>query len=344
MHEQFMKRCLKLAIAGLGKVSPNPMVGAIVVHNGEIIGEGYHTSFGNPHAEVEAIQSVSDKNLLPYSTLYVNLEPCNHFGKTPPCTDLILHHKIPEVVICNLDPNPLVSGKGIARLKENGIKVTVGILEKEGAFLNRRFFAFHSKKRPYIILKWAQTEDGFIDKNRLNTTPKINSISSEMSHYLSHQWRSVEDAILVGKNTVIHDNPQLTTRLVEGKNPIRVLIDKNLKASPESSIFSNESKTIILNSIKEEKNNDLYFHKMENDQFSPENISSFLYSQQIQSVIIEGGAFTLQKFIDANYWDEARVFVAPIQFKEGIKAPEFSAEISEKLIINGDKLNTYYKK
>lgn len=344
MHEQFMKRCLELASTGLGKVSPNPMVGAVIVHEGKIIGEGFHTEFGKPHAEVEAIKSVSDKSLLPHSTLYVNLEPCNHFGKTPPCTDLMLENKIPEVVICNLDPNPLVAGKGIVRLKENGIKVTVGILEKEGLFLNRRFFTFHSKKRPYIILKWAQTEDGFIDKLRSNSESKINSISSEMSHYLSHQWRSVEDAIMVGKNTVIKDNPQLTTRLVKGKNPIRILLDKNLETSLDAKIYNGDAKTIILNSVKEEKNNHLHFHKMDSTIFSPEEISTFLYSQNIQSLIIEGGAQTLQKFIDASLWDEARIFTAPIQWEEGIKAPEFKAEVSEKSIINGDKLNIYYKK
>lgn len=344
MHDQFMKRCLELASAGFGKVSPNPMVGAVVVHQGKIIGEGYHTSFGNPHAEVEAIRSVNDKNLLSSSTLYVNLEPCNHFGKTPPCTDLILENKIPEVVICNLDPNPLVAGKGIARLKENGVKIITGILVNEGAFLNRRFFTFHSKKRPYIILKWAQTEDGFIDQIRTDSNAKINPISSEMSHYLSHQWRSVEDAILVGKNTVIKDNPQLTTRLIKGKNPIRIILDRNLSASNESKIYSNESKTIILNSIREEKKEHLYFHKMDKDHFSPDKISAFLYSQNIQSVIIEGGAITLQKFIDEDHWDEARVFTAPLHFKEGIKAPELKTEVSEKSIINGDKLNIYYKK
>lgn len=344
MHDQYMKRCLELAAAGLGKVSPNPIVGAVIVHNEKIIGEGFHSGYGNPHAEVEAIKSVSDKSLLSSSTLFVNLEPCNHFGKTPPCTDLILENKIPEVVICNLDPNPLVAGKGIARLKESGVKVTVGILENEGLFLNRRFFTFHSKKRPYIILKWAQTEDGFIDKLRTNSESKINLISSEMSHYLSHQWRSVEDAILVGKNTVIKDNPQLTARLVKGKNPIRILLDKNLEVAEDAKIFNEDSKTIVLNSVKEIKNNHLQFIKIDSSIFSPEEISKILYSENIQSVIIEGGTLTLQKFIDSNYWDETRIFTAPIHWKEGIKSPEFKAESSEKSIINGDKLNIYYKK
>jgi len=344
MHEKFMKRCLELASKGLGKVSPNPLVGSVIVHENKIIGEGYHTAFGNPHAEVEAIRSVENKSLLANSTLYVNLEPCNHFGKTPPCTDLILENKIPEVVICNFDPNPLVAGKGIARLKEKGVKVTQGILEKDGLFLNRRFFTFHSKKRPYIILKWAQTKDGLIDKIRENDEIMIHKISSDFSHQLSHQWRSVEDAILVGKNTVLKDNPQLTTRLIKGKNPIRIFIDKNLEARLDSKIYSSDSKTIILNSIKEEEQGHLYFHKMDFNIISPEKISSFLYSKNIQSVIIEGGAYTLQQFINAGIWDEARVFTSNIEWKKGINAPQFSAEASEKLMLENDELKIYYNK
>jgi diaminohydroxyphosphoribosylaminopyrimidine deaminase/5-amino-6-(5-phosphoribosylamino)uracil reductase len=344
MHEKFMKQSLELASKGLGKVSPNPLVGSVIVFEDRVIGEGYHTGFGNPHAEVEAIQSVSDKNLLPYSTLYVNLEPCNHFGKTPPCTDLILEHKIQKVVICNLDPHTLVSGKGIARLKENGVNVISGILEKEGSFLNRRFFTFHSKKRPYIILKWAQTKDGFIDQIRKNNERTINKITSDLSHQLSHQWRSIEDAILVGKNTVLNDNPQLTTRLIEGKNPIRILIDKNLEVKKDSKIYSNEAKTIILNSKKEEKVDHLYFHKMNTDIFYTNEIMDFLYKENIQSVIIEGGAFTLQQFIDAELWDETRIFTSNFEWKGGIKSPNFHGKVSEQLMLENDQLKIYYKK
>jgi diaminohydroxyphosphoribosylaminopyrimidine deaminase/5-amino-6-(5-phosphoribosylamino)uracil reductase len=337
-----MKRCLELAAKGMGKVSPNPMVGAVIVHEGKIIGEGFHTAYGKPHAEVEAIRSVTDKKLLSSSTLYVNLEPCSHFGKTPPCADLILENKIPQVIICNQDPNPLVAGNGIKRLKENGVNVIQGILEEKGAYLNRRFFTFHSKKRPYIILKWAETKDGFIDKIRENGIPKINKISSEESHQLSHQWRSEEDAILVGKNTVLNDNPKLTTRLFEGKSPIRILLDKDLLIPNDSNIYNPESTVIVLNSVKEEKKANIHFHKMNHSPISITEIINFLHSENILSVIIEGGTFTLQSFIDSGIWDEARIFTSNMEFGNGKKAPELSRNSGTKIKSGKDELTLIY--
>ncbi len=339
-----MKRCLELAAKGMGKVSPNPMVGAVIVHEGKIIGEGFHTGYGKPHAEVEAIRSVGNKDLLSSSTIYINLEPCNHFGKTPPCTDLILENKIPEVVVCNLDPNPMVSGKGIERLKENGVKVIQGILVEKGALLNRRFFTFHSKKRPYIILKWAETKDGFIDKTRTDNQPSINKISSQESHELSHYWRSEEDAILVGKNTVLNDNPKLTTRLSQGNDPIRIVLDNNLEIPKHFHIYDPESEVIILNSTKEEKNGNIHFHKMNSSPFRPEEICAFLHSQNILSVIIEGGAFTLQNFIDSGNWDEARIFTSIVNFGNGKKAPELNRISDTKVKSGSDELTLIYKK
>lgn len=336
-----MKRCFELASKGLGKVAPNPLVGAVIVHENQIIGEGYHTEFGQPHAEVEAIQSVENKNLLATSKLYVNLEPCNHHGKTPPCVDLILQYKIPQVVISNTDPNPLVAGKGIARLRENGVEVTEGILESEGAFLNRRFFTYQEKKRPYIILKWAQTKDGFIDKLRTSDQAEINKISSELSHKLSHQWRGQESAIGVGRNTVVHDNPKLTTRYVVGKNPVRVVIDEDLKLNKGYNVFNNAAPTYIINKNKEEKINNLHYLKIEGE-FILENILQKLFELQIQSIIIEGGKNTLEYFIKKDIWDEARVFTAPILFYEGLKSPYFSEKPSQQMTIDNDTLHIYY--
>lgn len=338
-----MKRCLELASKGWGKVSPNPMVGSVIVHAGKIIGEGYHQGFGKSHAEVEAIASVQDPSILKESTLYVNLEPCNHHGKTPPCTDLILKHQIKEVVIANEDPNPLVAGKGIGRLKENGIKVTTGVMSNEGHFLNRRFFKFHSEKRPYIILKWAQTKDGFMDKVRGDSNPMIHKISSEESHQLSHQWRTEESAILVGKRTVLNDNPQLTARLVEGNQPVRIVIDAQLEIPETFHVYNQDSKTILLNQLKEEKKGNIHLHRMNSSPFSIGEIMDFLYSENIQSVIIEGGKDTLQNFLDAGVWDEARIFTSVEEWKAGLKAPEMNLAPVETTSVGQDILNIYFR-
>lgn len=337
-----MLRCLQLAEKGLGNVAPNPMVGAVVVHQNKIIGEGFHEMYGGPHAEVNAINAVTDQSLLASSTLYVSLEPCNHLGKTPPCCDLILKHRIPTVIICNSDPNPQVNSSGINRLKEAGIKVETGILEEKGAFLNRRFFTYHQKKRPYIILKWAQTKDGFIDRIRSDKDAKVNWISTKDSIQLKHQWRTEEQAILIGKNTAINDNPQLTSRLYKGKNPLRILIDNNLNVSLDHQIFNKEATTLVFNSIKEEKKETIHFHLIHD--FSLPALLSYLHSISIQSVIVEGGAQTLQGFIDEGLWDEARVFTSEMIWKEGLPAPRLKAEFATISTATGDELKTYFHK
>jgi diaminohydroxyphosphoribosylaminopyrimidine deaminase/5-amino-6-(5-phosphoribosylamino)uracil reductase len=331
IHEKYIKRCIELAKNGLGTTYPNPLVGSVIVYNNQIIGEGWHQKAGNPHAEVNAIQSVKDKSLLSKATIYVSLEPCSHFGKTPPCSDLIIANKIPNVVIGTIDPFAKVAGTGIKKLIEAGTNVTVGILEDECYELNKRFFTFHTKKRPYIILKWAESNDGFIAPiNRKEQKPVW--ITSELSRQLVHKWRSEEQAILVGTNTVLEDNPTLTTRNWIGNNPIRIVLDQNNKISKESHIFDNQAKTISISK-----------NEMPFDENLASNIASFLFEQNIQSVLIEGGTKTLQTFIDSNLWDEARVFKGAISFNKGIKAPEFNFASSNKTQLTEDELVTFRK-
>ena len=329
IHEKYIKRCIELAKNGLGTTYPNPLVGSVIVYNDQIIGEGWHQKAGCPHAEVNAIQSVKDKSLLSKATIYVSLEPCSHFGKTPPCSDLIIANKIPNVVIGTIDPFAKVAGTGIKKLIEAGATVTVGILEDECFELNKRFFTFHTKKRPYIILKWAESNDGFIAPiNRKEQKPVW--ITSELSRQLVHKWRSEELAILVGTNTVLEDNPTLTTRNWYGNNPIRIVLDQNNKISKESHIFDNQAKTISISK-----------NEMPFDENLAANIASFLFEQNIQSVLIEGGTKTLQTFIDSNLWDEARVFKGAISFNKGIKAPEFNFASSNKTQLTEDELVTF---
>jgi len=328
-----MQRCLTLAQKGLSFVAPNPMVGCVIVHNNKIIGEGYHKVYGGPHAEVNAINSVEEKELLKEATVYVNLEPCNHYGKTPPCSDLLIKHQVKTVVIGCIDSFDKVAGKGIEKLRKAGIEVITGILEKESRELNKRFFTFHEKKRPYIILKWAQTNDGFIG-NKENTW-----ISGTEAKTLVHQWRSEETGILIGRNTAIIDNPQLTTRLVQGKNPIRIVIDLSLKTTKNLNIFDNSSPTLIFNSIKNETKNNVEWIKI-NTQHTLQNICDILYQKGINSIIVEGGAQTLQSFIDTNLWDEALVFQSNKEFKEGIKAPRIKKHHENINFIGNDKLIT----
>ena len=318
-----MKKCLELAKKGMGYVSPNPMVGCVVVFNDQIIGEGYHQEYGTSHAEVNAIENVKDKSLLKKSTLYVNLEPCAHFGKTPPCTNLIIESEIPKVVIGCIDSYSEVSGKGIEEMQNTGIEVIVGVLEKESRELNKRFFTFHEKKRPYVILKWAESKDGFIGP--LNQNKPFWMTSSE-SKKLVHKWRAEEEAILVGRITAKKDNPSLTVREVAGSNPIRIIIDKNLKLSSDLNLFNSEAKTIIFNTIKSEETDTNQFVKIDFN-YLIENILEELHKQNIQSVIIEGGSTTLQSFVDANIWDEARIFTANKLFSQGLKTPIIEGEI-----------------
>lgn len=330
IHEKYIKRCIELAKNGLGTTYPNPLVGSVIVYNNEIIGEGWHRKSGEPHAEVNAINSVKDKSLLSKSTIYVSLEPCSHFGKTPPCCDLIIANEIPNVVIGTVDPFAKVAGTGIKKLLEEEKNVIVGILEDECNELNKRFFTFHNKKRPYIILKWAESQDGFIAPLTKEKKQPV-WITNEFSRQLVHKWRSEEQAILVGTNTVIEDNPTLTTRNWSGNHPIRIVLDQNKRISKESHIFDNQVKTITITKENINFNNNIALE-----------ITDFLFNEGIQSVIIEGGRQTLQTFIDANIWDEARVFRGEIYFKSETKAPTISKINSNKEKILDDELLTFF--
>ncbi len=328
-HETYIKRCLEIAKNGLGATRPNPMVGAIIVNNHTIIGEGYTSKYGGNHAEVNAINSVSDKKLLKQSTLYVTLEPCSHYGKTPPCSDLIIKHQIPNVVIGCIDDNIKVAGKGIASLQKNGVNVTVGILENDCKNHHKRFFTFHNKKRPYIILKWAQTLNGFIAPETKNKQKPV-WITNKFSRQLVHKWRAEEQAILVGTNTVLQDNPSLTTRSWTGQNPTRVIIDKDNKLSKDFAVFNAEAKTIVISNDSIDFSNNV-----------AKQICNILFQSNINSIIIEGGRKTLQTFINENLWDEARVFTGNQLFKTGIKAPELNGELISEEKIKTDYLKVY---
>ena len=320
VHEQYMQRCLQLAAQGAGMVAPNPMVGAVLVYADRIIGEGYHQKFGEAHAEVNCINSLldADKDLISKSTLYVSLEPCVHFGKTPPCTNLIIENKIKDVVIGCRDSFAEVNGKGIVKLKAAGIYVTVGVLEKECLELNKRFFTFQEKHRPYIILKWAQSNDNKISVHRSNRI----FISNEFSNRLVHKWRSEEAAILVGTNTALLDDPALTTRLWPGKNPVRLVIDKKLKLQGSLKLFDGSVKTIVFTYVEKEDNEFLSYHQLNRDKNILSQILSALYEQQVQSVMVEGGAKLLQSFIEKDMWDEARVITnTTITIGEGLDSP-----------------------
>ncbi len=330
----FMQRALELAALGNGTVAPNPMVGCVVVYEGQIIGEGFHQKFGGPHAEVHAITSVQNKALLSASTVYVTLEPCAHTGKTPPCADLLVQHQVKEVVICNLDPNPKVAGKGVAILKNAGIHVRVGILEGVGLQLNRVFFTFHSKKRPYVILKWAETKDKLIAKENFDSK----WISGPCSRQLVHQWRAQTAAIMVGINTAKQDNPTLTTRDWPGKNPIRLLFDPNLRLEQNAKILDQSVETYVFSFVPSTAP-----HTIQVDPASPErDILNFLYTKGVDSLFIEGGTRTIQSFINAGLWDEARVFTGNVFFKKGINAPNIALTPSNTSAIQKDLLHIYF--
>ena len=341
VQEKYIKRCIELAKNGLGTTYPNPLVGCVIVYENKIIGEGWHKKSGEAHAEVIAIESVENKELLSSSTLYVSLEPCSHFGKTPPCADLILKYKIPNVVIGTIDPNSKVAGKGIQKLKDSGVNVTFGILEKECNELNKRFFTFHRKNRPFIILKWAESSDGFISpKNKSEQKPVW--ISNEHSRQLVHKWRSEEQAILVGTQTIIDDNPSLTVRDWTGENPIRVIIDKENNVDSSKNVFDNQAKTIVFSSKEVTSISETIQNiKIDFDINSTQTIVEKLYENNIQSIIIEGGSKTIQSFIDANIWDEARVFIGEIKLHDGTKAPELKKAIYSKRYLKKDTLLTY---
>lgn len=320
--ELFMQRCLQLASVGLGNTYSNPMVGSVIVCDGKIIGEGFHHKAGEPHAEVNAVNSVKDRSLLSKSTLYVNLEPCAHYGKTPPCAKLIIDNKIPHVVIGCVDSFSEVSGKGIEMMEKVGTKVQVGVLEQESLALNQRFFTFHNKKRPYVILKWAQTQDGLIDIDRsAQNFGQPTWISNNHARQVVHKWRSEEQAILVGTETAIKDNPSLTVRDWKGKNPTRILIDKSGRVPSQHHILDKSVNTIVFTDTKVKSTPNCNFVNINfNEDIIPQILNT-LYDNGLQSVIIEGGRKVLQSFIDSNLWDEAKVFIGDKWFKKGTPAP-----------------------
>lgn len=351
-----MHRCLQLAENGSGYVAPNPMVGAVLVHGDRIIGEGYHQQYGRPHAEVNCINSVKeeDRSLIQRSTLYVSLEPCTHYGKTPPCADLIITNKIPEVVIGSPDPNKDVSGNGFERLKKAGINVTCGILEKECQQLNKRFFTFHTQHRPYIILKWAETAD---KKIAANGNERL-FISNEQTDRLVHKWRSEEASILVGTNTALFDDPELTTRYWNGPSPIRLVVDMDLRLPSSLKVFNGKQRTVIFNTMKHSEElgssettsplverEGVRYYQVTEDVNLVHQIANVIYQLNIQSVLVEGGARLLQSFIDEDMWDEIRVIKnEKLIVNSGLGSPEFeSSNVYEEMKISDDSIKIYTK-
>jgi len=349
-HEFYIRRTLELAQRGGLDVSPNPMVGCCIVHQNRIIGEGWHEEYGFEHAEVNAIESVQpqDRHLIAQSTLYVSLEPCCYHGLTPPCTDLILRHLIPRVVICNLDPNPRFAGEGVKRLRAQGVEVHTGVLAQEGAWFNRRFFTYHKKKRPYIILKFAQSADGFMSKKGEQTW-----ISGKVAKRLTHKWRSEEDAILIGTNTAEIDNPQLTNRLfgTGEAQPMRLVFDRTTRLSGKLNIFKDGATTWIFYDPKIstyyedfmkhlESKHDFVFeaYAIDFSQNVLQQVLDICYEFKTKSIIVEGGAQLLQSFISENLWDEARIFTASHHLNEGIVAPKLSGNIVQQINLENDKL------
>lgn len=331
----YMQRCLDLARLGAGKVSPNPLVGAVLVCENKIIGEGYHEKFGEAHAEVNAIAQVKDKHLLSKSTLYVSLEPCSHFGKTPPCADLIIEKKIPQVIIATQDPFKQVNGSGIEKLISAGVKVETGLLNEESKELNKRFFTYNISSRPYVILKWAQSADGYLFSSQADK-----QISNSYSTTLVHQWRHEEDAILVGFNTALNDDPQLNVRHWQGKNPLRCVIDPNLALPSLLRIFDNSTPTIIYNYSRSEVQDQLTFVKLNPTKPLVSQILSDLFTRRVQSLMIEGGSRTLAHFIEAEMWDEARIITATDKFfGQGIIRPELKGDLVHQQTLHNDLLS-----
>jgi diaminohydroxyphosphoribosylaminopyrimidine deaminase / 5-amino-6-(5-phosphoribosylamino)uracil reductase len=334
-----MQRCLDLAIKGLGTTAPNPMVGAVLVYEGKIIGEGFTSPHGSSHAEVNAIHSVKDQSLFKKCTLYVSLEPCSHFGKTPPCSNLIIEKEIPRVVIGTEDTFSKVNGNGIRQLEENGVHIISRILQKECRDLNKRFFTFHEKKRPFITLKWAQSADGLMDKDREKSESKINWITQPETKNLVHLWRSQEMGILVGRKTIENDNPKLDVRLVNGRSPIRLILDPEAKIDLENWTHNQMERTLIFNTLKNEQSGKIEWIKMPH--FNLNEILHECYKREIQSILVEGGAHTLNEFISTNLWDEARVLIGENKFNKGLKAPKIDQPFSKKEKINKDEIWFY---
>lgn len=334
-----MRRCLELAARGIGTAAPNPMVGAVLVHQGRLIGEGWHKACGQAHAEIDCLHSVAehDKPLIADSTMYVSLEPCAHYGKTPPCASRIVAEGIKKVVICNNDPFEKVRGRGIDILLNAGIEVVTGVLEKDGRWLNRRFFHYHEEKRPYIVLKWAESADGFIAP--ANRSRK--QISGLQSQLLLHKWRTEEQAIMIGTTTALNDNPALTARSWKGRQPIRIIPDANLILPATHNIYKADASTIIFTHNKEEQHENIHLKKVSNVRDLKE-ILDVLTEMSINSILVEGGAMLLNSFIDAGLWEEARIFTAPHALGEGIPSPVLKrATMHSCATIGIDQLTTY---
>lgn len=347
IQEKYINRCLQLAQNGLGGTYPNPMVGSVVVHGNQIIGEGWHHKAGEAHAEVHAINSVDKRSLLKNATIYVSLEPCSHYGKTPPCSDLIIASGIKKVVIGTVDPFAKVAGRGVKKLLEAGCEVNVGVLEKACQDLNKRFFTYHLKNRPYIILKWAQTEDGFLAPESLPDQKREPVwITNKYSNQLVHKWRSEEQGILVGTNTAVADNPRLNTRLWKGSSPTRIVIDQNLRTPVDSALFDGSVKTIVICGKGKTENfkpavKNLFLEEIDFQQEIAIQICNVLHRHQLQSVIIEGGSITIKTFIHAGLWDEARVLSGKAVIRNGLKAPDIPGKFITETSIAGDGLKIY---
>lgn len=347
-HHVYMRRCLELAATALGETLTNPMVGAVLVYDGQIISEGFHKGFGLPHAEVDAISKITDNELLSKCTLYVSLEPCCHYGKTPPCTSLILSSGIKRVIVATLDPNPLVHGKGVEELRRAGVDVLVGVLDQEARWLNRRFFTFHQKQRPYVILKWAQSKDGFIDIHRKENEKGIRWISHPYTRQLVHQWRSQEMAILVGRKTIQIDNPLLTTRLWNGRHPVRIVIDPSCSLKPFYFVFSDDSPTFVFHdnqhSYTDRFSSSVRFFPVSfNKSHVLQDILSILYKENILSIIVEGGKYTLEQFLQNALWDEIRIIEGSASFGSGVKAPILPFYPAQMQLLETDIIRFIYR-
>lgn len=340
VHKKYMQRCIQLAENAAGQTYPNPLVGSVIVHDDKIIGEGFHKKAGLAHAEVEAYNSVPEdkRKLIPESTIYVNLEPCSHYGKTPPCSDLIIEKKFRRVVAGGLDPNPIVSGKGLKKIENAGIETIYGILENECRFLNRRFYTFFEKKRPFIILKWAQTQNAYFCP--IGSEKKW--ITNKFADIQTHLWRSRENAILVGSNTVLIDNPGLNVRHVEGKDPIRIIFDPENSIPNSHPILNHNSKLIIFNHLKNNTQDNITYFKIDSKENFIDKALEHLYSEGIQSILVEGGKFTLDKFIDNNLWDEARIWIGDSNWDDGIPAPSLNQKTKYSTDIKGNTLQYFF--
>ncbi|KAA3440252.1 bifunctional diaminohydroxyphosphoribosylaminopyrimidine deaminase/5-amino-6-(5-phosphoribosylamino)uracil reductase RibD [Rufibacter hautae] len=340
MHteEKYMQRALDLAALGSGYARPNPIVGCVVVHKHKIIGEGWHQQYGGPHAEVNAINSVNDKSLLPHSRVYVTLEPCSHYGKTPPCADFLIEHGVRDVIICNPDPNPLVAGRGVKKLLDAGCKVHIGVLEEEGLELNRRFFTFQTKKRPYLVLKWAESADGFIALPNYQAT----QISGPLAKQLVHKWRTQEQAILVGTRTALHDNPQLNVRHWPGQVPLRIAIDKQLQIPTTHHLLDDNQPTLIYTLQEKASTAHTEFINLSPEGVFLDQMLADLFQRNIQSVLVEGGTVLLETLLQNSLWDEIRVFKSTKSLSHGIKAPQLPPlSIASKTMVGDDELTIY---